>query len=70
MILLVRNKNYGGMVVYPSLSSPVIYDKILTPHAFDDKKWLKGMVSGGAWCNGSTADFGSVYSGSNPDAPA
>jgi DNA-binding NarL/FixJ family response regulator len=24
----------------------------------------------GAWCNGSTADFGSVYSGSNPDAPA
>jgi hypothetical protein len=24
----------------------------------------------GAWCNGSTADFESVYSGSNPDAPA
>ena len=24
----------------------------------------------GAWCNGSTADFGSVYLGSNPGAPA
>ncbi len=24
----------------------------------------------GAWCNGSTADFGSVYPGSNPGAPA
>jgi hypothetical protein len=23
----------------------------------------------GAWCNGSTADFGSVYPGSNPGAP-
>lgn len=24
----------------------------------------------GAWCNGSTADFGSVYPGSNPGASA
>jgi hypothetical protein len=23
----------------------------------------------GAWCNGSTAAFGAVYSGSSPDAP-
>jgi hypothetical protein len=24
----------------------------------------------GAWCNGSTAVFGTVYPGSNPGAPA
>ena len=24
----------------------------------------------GVWCNGSTADFGSVYLGSNPGTPA
>ena len=31
---------------------------------------LEGKPINGAWCNGSTADFESVYLGSNPSAPA
>ncbi len=70
---------HAGM--FPSLEKALIAHKFGLPtrlrlcyNSGRQKTWRKQAILAwhnvGAWCNGSTADFESVYLGSTPSAPA